>query len=325
MRLKLKIPRWREIARHKLKIARWQKIAGYAAFSIFVFVFWLWITFPYDAVRRRLVSDASAQGYRLEIGRIGPGLMGMSASNLRISKKVDDAAAESPTALVIRTASMRPSLFPPGVSFNANTLGGKISGSLGGLLGTSLVVDLNRLNPADINFKQLSGIDASGRISAHLSLDIPSGPAPGPGKAKEPDLSKANGSLSFKLDRLVVNGGTVTVPVMGQPMPVELQKVAIGDLEGMVKFDKGQGKIEKFQGKSEDLELLGSGTLKLARQVDYAEPNVDLKLKVEPDVQKRLGAIAMGLNILPEDKDNPGFRTAKISGFLARPNFNPGR
>jgi type II secretion system protein N len=311
--------------RLKLKISRWQKIAAYVAFSLFVFIFWFWITFPYDATRRRLVSEASAQGYRLEIGRIGPGLMGMSASNLRISKKLDDSSTETATALVIQSASMRPSLFPLGVAFTASSLGGKISGSLGGLLGTSLRLDLNRLNTADVNFKQLSGIDASGRISAHLALDIPSGPAPGPGKAKEPDLSKANGSLSLKAERLVVNGGTLTVPVMGQSMPVELQKIAIGDLDAMVKFDKGQGKVEKLQGKSEDLELLGSGTIKLARQVDYAESNLDLKLKVEPDFQKRLGPIALGLNILPADKDNPGFRTAKITGFLARPNFNPGR
>ena len=325
MRLKLKIPSWQKISSYRLKISRGQKIAGYVAFSLFIFAFWFWITFPYDAVRRRLVSEAAAQGYRLEIGRVGPGLMGMSASNLRISKKVDDAGNASPTVLVIQSASMRPSLFPPGVAFAANSLGGKISGFVGGLLGTSLRLDLNRLNTADVNFKQLSGIDASGRITARLSLDIPSAPAPGPGKAKEPDLSKANGSLSLKGDRLVVNGGTLTVPVMGQQMPVELQKLSIGDLEALVKFDKGQGKIEKFQGKSEDLELLGSGTIKLARQVDYAETNVDLKLKVEPDAQKRLGAIAMGLNVLPADKDDPGFRIAKISGFLARPNFNPGR
>jgi len=325
MRLKLKISSWQKILANHLKISRWQKVAGYAAFAIFVLAFWFWITFPYDAVRRRLVSEASAQGYRLEIGRVGPGLMGMSASNLRISKRADDTGAESPTALVIQSASMRPSLFPPGVAFTASSLGGKISGSLGGWRGTSLQLDLNRLNTADINFKQLSGIDASGRITARLSLDIPSGPAPGPGKAKEPDLSKANGSLSLKGDRLVVNGGTLTVPVMGQQMPVELQKLSIGDLEALVKFDKGQGKIEKFQGKSEDLELLGSGTIKLARQVDYAETNVDLKLKVEPDAQKRLGAIAVGLNVLPADKDDPGFRIARISGYLARPNFNPGR
>src|SRR5262249_57043054 len=122
----------------KLKISRWQKIAGYIAFALFAFVFWFWITFPYDAARKRLVAEAAAQGYRLDIGRIGPGLLGMSASNLRISKKVQDGAADSPVALVIRSASMRPSLFPLGIAFSASSLGGKINGSLGGLLGTSL-------------------------------------------------------------------------------------------------------------------------------------------------------------------------------------------
>ncbi len=309
----------------KLKFGRGQKIAGYVAFSVFAFVFCFWLSFPYDAVRQRIVSDASAQGIRVQMGWIGPGFLGVSASNVRISKKIEDLDANPPAAFLIKSVAIRPSLFPPGVAFGGSAMGGNISGRMGGFSGTSIRLDFNGLNTSDPNFKEVTGVDASGKISGHLSLDMPTSTIPGPSKSKEADLSQANGALSLKLDRVVVNGGTITVPVMGQLMPVALEKLSIGDLEARVKFEKGQGRIEKFQGKGDDLELLASGTIKLARQVDYAESNIDVKLKVEPDAQKRLGAMAMGLTFLPADKENPEFRTAKITGFLARPNFSPGR
>jgi type II secretion system protein N len=259
------------------------------------------------------------------MGWIGPGLLGVSASNVRISKKIDDPDASPPAAFLIKSVAIRPSLFPPGVAFGGSALGGSISGRMGGFGGTSIQLDFNGLNTSDPNFKEVTGVDATGKISGRLSLDMPMSTVPGPSKSKEADLSQANGALSFKLDRVVVNGGTITVPVMGQPMLVPLEKLSIGDLEARVKFEKGQGRIEKFQGKGDDLEVLASGTIKLARQVDYAESNIDLKLKFDPDAQKRLGAMAMGLTFLPADKENPEFRTAKITGFLARPNFNPGQ
>src|SRR5262249_49510670 len=153
---------------------------------------------------------------------------------------------------------------PPGIAFGASTLGGSISGSLGGWSGTSIRLDLNGLKTSDPNFKEVTGVDATGKISGRLSLDMPMSTVPGSSNNKQADLSQANGALSLKLDRVVVNGGTITVPLMGQPVPVVLEKLAIGDLEARVKFEKGQGRIEKFQGKGDDIELLGSGTIKLA-------------------------------------------------------------
>src|SRR5215470_9555639 len=119
----------------KLKIGRWQKIAGYVAFSIFAFAFCFWLTFPYDAVRQRIVSDASAQGIRVQMGHLGPGFLGISASNVRISKKAEDVDPNPGAALLLRSVAIRPSFFPPGIAFGASALGGGISGKLGGLSG----------------------------------------------------------------------------------------------------------------------------------------------------------------------------------------------
>ncbi|HME92465.1 MAG TPA: type II secretion system protein GspN, partial [Myxococcaceae bacterium] len=148
---------------------------------------------------------------------------------------------------------------------------------------------------------------------------------PAAAKVQEPDLSQARGRLSLKLDHVLVNGGSLTLPLYGEMTPVDLPKIAIGDLEAKIKFEKGLGTIEKFQGKGDDVNLLAAGTLKLAKRIDYSEANVDIKLKAEPEFTKRLGMLGSGLAMLPADKDDPGFRLAKMTGFLGRPNFNPGK
>jgi len=48
-------------------------------------------------------------------------------------------------------------------------------------------------------------------------------------------------------------------------------------------------------------------------------------MKVEPDFTRRLGIIAAGLSTLPEDQQKPGYRMAKLTGFLGKPAFGPGR
>ena len=144
-------------------------------------------------------------------------------------------------------------------------------------------------------------------------------------KVREPDLSQAKGTLSLNLNQLVVNGGTVKVPIYGEMTPLDLPKIAIGDVEAKINFQKGMGTIEKFQAKGADLDLIASGTLRLSKRLEYSEPNVDVKLKLDSDFTKRLGIVAAGLSTLPEDRENPGFRVAKLTGFLGKPNFNPGR
>jgi type II secretion system protein N len=101
--------------------------------------------------------------------------------------------------------------------------------------------------------------------------------------------------------------------------------IVLGHLDAELKFDKGAGKLEKFHGKGDDLEVLGQGTLKLARRVEYSEPNVDVKLKAEPAFVSRLGLLGSGLSMLPADREAPGFRVAHLSGFLGQPSFLPGR
>ncbi len=308
----------------RLQLGRWKLIAGYVAFTLAAFITSIYLTFPYDAVGKRLSAEANNQGLYVKFGALGPGFLGISASTVQVSKKFEP-GDDVPEPIVVRSVSIRPSLSPLGVAFRGRVFGGKVSGSMGWLSDLAVRLDLEDLNTSDGTLKTLSGLDLNGKVNGRLSLQIPKTATTPTAKVREPDLSQARGTLSLNLDQLVVNGGTVKVPIYGEMTPLDLPKIAIGDLEAKINFQKGIGTIEKFQAKGTDLDLIASGTLKLSKRLEYSEPNVDVKLKLDSDFTKRLGIVATGISTLPEDKENPGFRVAKLTGFLGKPNFNPGR
>jgi type II secretion system protein N len=107
----------------------------------------------------------------------------------------------------------------------------------------------------------------------------------------------------------------------GQPMPVDLPKIAFGGLNARIVFEKGQGQVDSFAAKSSDIDLQGSGTVKLARRLEFSELKLELRFKPEPEFQKRLGMVGAGLSMLQQDRKDPQYRVARVTGFLGRPSF----
>jgi type II secretion system protein N len=292
------------------RTAKWKQVLGYVGFAVGAFVFGLYVTFPYEVLKKRIASEAGAQGFYVKMASLGPGFFGITASRVELSRKMDAAEEKPPVPLQIDSVAIRPSLFPPGVAVRAKLLRGTASAAIG-LVGDFRVrAALDDLNLQDDNLKAFSGFNLAGRVNAQLSLDLPN-TSPTRSMPAEPDLSQATGSVSLDLTDAQVNGGTVGY--------IDLPKVAIGDVEAKIKFEKGAGTIDKLHAKSDELELLGTGTLKLARRIDFSEPNATLKFKAQPDLLKRLGMIAAGMGMLPTDPQSPDFRTLRVNGFLGRP------
>lgn len=316
------------------RIARWKLVLGYGAFSLVAFLLCLLITFPYDTLRQRAVGAAADAGYALRIGSLRPGLRGLTASRVQLSKptamtpELRGALSGNPTLLPgadelgeplsIDSVAVRPSLLPLGVAFHANLLGGSLSGSVGGLKDMQVDMQLSNLDPAQGNVQGFSGMDLVGKLNGTVQLTLPK-------TRGQPDLSLANGQLNLDTRGFIIQGGKVSVPMYGQPMAMDLPRITLGDLDARIKVDKGLGTVETLQSKSEDLEILGSGTVKLGQRLDVSQPDLDIKLRAEPEFVKRLGIIGAGLTVLPTDKADPKFRVAHLSGFFNRPTFGPPR
>lgn len=301
------------------KVARWKRNTGYVAFVLFALFTGFFLSFPYEALKKRIEAEAGAMGLDLSIGSMGPGFFGVSAKNVRISQKATAPEAPAPTPLVLKSVRLRPSLFPLGLSVKADTLGGGVAAVVGGLSSTSVRVELDELKLADEGVKSLTGVDLEGTLSGELDLQLPRGT----GKNTEPDLSQATGTVKLQVAAMTVKGGTVRIkiPPYPDPTPFDLPRIAVGEVDARLKFDKGAGTVEALSLKGSDLEVRGSGALKLAKRLEYSEPNMEIRLKLEPGFQKNLGAIAIGLTALQIDPKEPTFRMGKLTGLLGTPNF----
>lgn len=318
------------------KPARWKVILGYAAFALVAFILGLFVTFPYDTVRTRLVTEAAQAGLAVRIGSLRPGLAGITATNVRVSKPPQPltaelisalatgegvpGAAELGEAVVLDSVAVRPTLFPPGVAVRASAMKGTVSAAVGLVGDTKVRVELDGVDVSGGNLPAFLGVDMEGEVNGALALTMPKGKSP------EPDLSQADGELSLDTRGLVVKGGKVSISMMpGSPaMPVDLATFApinLGALTGRIQFEKGLGTVQSLRLKGEDVEAMATGTLKLGKKLEYSEPGLDVNIKVPQEAQQRLGLLASGITILPPDKKDPSFRAARLSGFLNRPSF----
>jgi len=306
------------MASSKLKVVR--KVFGYAGFFFLAVVVAFFLTFPYDALKDRVRLEADKAGYFARIGSMGPGFFAVRAKGLELSKKSD--ADPPPAPLKIDSVSAGPTLLPPGAAVTAKLFGGTVAVKVSGLSAVRVRVDVDDLNLASPDLKAFSGIDFSGLVEAHVDLSLPR-VAVGPGPA-EPDLGQASGTIALDVKGLAVNGGSMSmvIPQFGpEPTPLDLPKIVVGDLSGKLKFDKGAGTVEKLEAKSADLELKVGGTLKLAKRLEYTEPNVEVRFKPDPEFQKRLGLIGSALSMVGPDPQDPSWRMGRLTGYLGRPNF----
>lgn len=301
--------------------ALWKRIIGYTAFALVALVLMFFVTFPYDALKERIRLEADNAGYFVRIGSMGPGFFAVRASDVKVSKKSD--ADPPPEALQIDSLSIGPSLLPLGVKVKAGLLGGTVVTKVGAVGATRVVLDADALDLTKGNLKGFSGIDFGGTVEAHVDLTLPKSAA-GPNAPAEPDLSQASGSIALTTNALAVNGGqaNIAIPQFGpEPTPIDLPKIIVGDLTGKLSVEKGVAKVDEFKSKSPDLELGLSGTIKLAKKVDYCEPQLEVRVKPDPEFQKRLGLLGSALSMIGSDPKDPSWRMGKLTGYLSRPQF----
>lgn len=295
-------------------------ILGYIAFTLFSLVAGLFLTFPYETLRERARMEADQAGYVLRMASLGPGLLALRMSDLKVAKKAD--TDPPPEPLRVETIPLGPSFFPPGLSLKVRALGGSVTTTFSGLTSTRLKVDAEGIDLSKGNLKGFSGIDFAGTVDAHLDLSLPRAAAGT--AAAEPDLSQASGTFTLETKELAINGGnvSVTIPQFGaDPTPLDLPKILLGNISAKVKIAQGAATVEDFRAKSADLEANISGTMKLGKRLEYSEPNLEVRFKPDPEFQKRLGLLGSALSMIGADPKDPAWRLGRLTGFIGRPQF----
>lgn len=324
------------------KPSLWKRVVGYCAFGLFALVATFFLTFPYETLKETIKTLALSNGYAVKIGSLGPGFFAVRATGVEVVKKFDmdfvagafgnvtglpiptggDLIVHPQEPLMIDSVSVGPSIFPPGLAVRIKLMGGTIITQVTGMSAKRIRIDAEDLDLSKGNLKAYSGIDFSGVVGAHVDLSVPN--PPGGTAPAEPDLTQSHGTISVETKSLAINGGSanITIAQFGpEPTPVDLPKILLGELNGKMKIEKGAATIEEFKSKSADLETNITGTLKLAKRLEYSEPALEVRVKPDPEFQKRLGLLGSALSMIGSDPKDPTWRMGRLSGYLGRPMF----
>lgn len=286
------------------------RVIGYAAFFLFSFLVGLYLTFPWDIAKDRVLDLATQKsGMRIYAAKLEPSwLTGVEAEGLEIGGK------DKNDALKIDKARVRVSLLA--------LIIGKIGFSVWMPLGGGDVdanvkisddfVDLSA-HVADVHLEkaglilEASGLPLTGKLDVDLDLKL--------GK-KDPKATV--GKLSLKTGGLSIEKG-------GKMGMIPVPELALGDLKMEVPIQDGKADFKGVKLAGTDLEVAMDGNLLVLWPVARSTLNLTVGLK---PTEKLLGSDPLLRPILKNfefAKDNEGFYGVGLTGNILHPRPTPRR
>ena len=336
------------------RLVKW---IGYPLFAFLVFFVALYMSLPYDKVKRRIEQQLSTNpALDVTIGELGPApLLGLKAKHvvIRIKRKNKPGAPPSatvaaksepeapgkaskkggkkkgkkdgPLTVVLEQVTVKTGLLAlirrrVDVSFSVNGLDGTLEGSYQAQKkkGWSFKGTLKRLNLGDLPLlADVVGLPIDGHFSAEVDLTVP-----------KKSITSANGSLSIECDACSVGDGKKKLKIPGNMMlkaGVTVPKVRLGKLIGQISVDKGTAKLKNLSAKSPDMELLVEGSAALRQPVAYSNIQAYLKFKIMPEFKKKNPVLDLVEGGLQNAKRADGFYGLRILGTLKNPKPLPSR
>ncbi|WP_242339609.1 type II secretion system protein GspN [Anaeromyxobacter sp. SG66] len=294
---------------------RWRPRLLYGAFTFAAFLLALRLTFPADAVKQRIVLEAAARGWQVDMADVGPGgIAGIHAEGVTV-----EAASGLKVPLDELTASLR--LLPlltgrRSVAFDARLYDGEVEGTadLSGdereIALAARGVDLARALP----LRKASGLDLTGKLSGKVALTVPAAPNGQP-----------KGRIDVTVTEAGVNGGQLPVP--GMTSGLALPKLGLGELVAAVKLDQGKATFEKLEARGGDADFTADGLYAVLQpRIEYAPISGKAKLKVKDAFWARRETQAfkgVAEAALASSRGRDGAWNFQIAGSVSRPQLRP--
>jgi type II secretion system protein N len=258
--------------------------AGYTLFFVVCFVLSAYYTFPYDRARDLLVRRAAAlpppagkEPVKLTIAEIGPHwLTGVALQGVQYEQK-STVASEPPLKLAADELTVRLSLLSllPGDSM-AIELGAEVGdGSIEGEYELfqrqprAIEAELDEVDLDKLGLGSYLGVPLKGKASGTISM----GPIDTP--------NTMQGDIELHIDGLKLGDGKSKIKLPGMPGGLTLDTLNAGDLDLKVAIRDGVGSIEKLESKGKDMQLTGSGSVRMAKQLGQSRVDLAMGVKVE--------------------------------------------
>ncbi len=282
------------------------KIFGYVAFFIFSLLVGLYLTFPWNEAKDRILEEASAgSGAQITAKSLEPSwITGAIAKGLKIKSKGAEEPIEIPE---LKARAHLFQLIRGNVGFTAQLpiAKGEINADVVKKSdGTKIVGTIEKVELALMpGLKEAAGVQMAGQLSLDVDLFY---------AAKE--VKKTNGILKLK--------GVGVELLKGGKLPVDL---SLGDLNLKIPIKNGVAKFNKEKIKSDDIEVELDGEILLLKDVARSSLKLTASFKPSPDFLKKEPLLGMLLNNLKRAKGSDGFYTYALSGSLKYPRPVPKR
>jgi len=275
----------------KEKLLRVVRFLPYPLFYGFCLLLFGYLTFPFDRLKDRIIS---------EIGKAGKGkapvvtmehldaywLTGVELQNVKVHLPADDSAAaakpsfgafgmpaaksepDKDSVIEVKEAHARARILPlligrVQLDFWASVFGGEVSGSApaGSSKGdVDLKIEDVKLSEVD-PLQNLLGIPIDGKVNGSLSL------SPTDGK-----FSKSTGKIDVSIKNLVVSDGKTKIQGLLAIPPAKVDEIVLSG-----EAEKGVLKVTKLSANGPDLELEGDGKVNV--RDPWGDSSVDLYIK----------------------------------------------
>jgi len=266
------------------------KWTGYPLFFLACFVFFAYKTFPYERLADRIVQEARAEGYEVEIIDLThSGLSGLSFENLRVVLPAEDDSP--PLDVIFDELTVSTSLFSlmsdtKSYSFDAELAGGDAGGDV--VLGGETMevdVEIDGIDLAAIPaLRRYTKVPLTGTLTGEIVLKMPS------------EVNESTGNVELTIEGLNVGDGKTQLDIPGWG-GLTLDRADAGNLELLVDIQEGWANIERAKSHGEDLELDALGKVRLVRPLKRSDLDLMVRVKIQDVYKERSPKVATMLEL----------------------------
>jgi type II secretion system protein N len=301
---------------------------GYVVFFLTCFVLSAYWTFPYERVRDLLeakVAENPSPGGRtkLTIGELGPHWLSGVALSSVVLERSTGAANETPGRLEFDELTLRASplsLLFGGIDldFGAEVGDGEIDGSYEADEDepTHVEAELDAVDLAKLGIGSYLGVPIAGAATGTLDVTL----------AKE--AAGTQGSMELKIEGLKLADGKTPVKIPGMG-GLTIATVDAGTLEFKLAIRDGVATIERMEAKGKDIELSGSGSVRIATPFAQSRADIPLGAKFEEAYKRtnektKAAFEVMELNpLIKRSTGSDGMLRFKLSGPVTAMRSSP--
>ena len=257
---------------------------GYTLFFVVCFVMSAYYTFPYDRARDLLVRRAAAlppppgkEPAKLTIAEIGPHwLTGIALEGVEYEQKAT-AANEPGLKLAADELTVRLSLLSllPGdsmaIQFGAEVGDGSIDGEYELFKNEprSIEAELDEVDLERLGLGSYLGVPVKGTASGTIAMNPIDTP------------TTMQGSIDLHIEGLKLGDGKTKIKLPGMPGGLTLDTLNAGNLDLKIAIRDGVGSVEKLESKGKDMQLTGSGSIRMAKSLGQSRVDLAMGVKVE--------------------------------------------